>query len=396
MIDSTKPTFIQEFTPSQQAPLFHQLKLSYFTGQIQIRDARGLEYTFYLYLGRIIYATGGRHKVRRWKRHINQCCRDLNVDNESLGVILSTVKPAEEFPLPWEYLLLDFWLKEGKITREQLLRFIRSLVSEVLLDLSQSGKINYFTVAYNTKSLNPAVVIDADQVIVGAWKMWQDWQSAKLGDRSPNMAPVLKKPEELKLQISPETYRIMVQHTTGDYSLRDLSVKLNRGLVSLTKAFMVYVQLGVIELQEIPDLPSPQLDSIEPPSNFAQTSQKFLIGCVDDSPMVTGILEKLLNQAGYEFVGVNDSLQAFALFIARKPDLIFLDLVMPGTNGYELSASLRKLSIFRRTPIIMLTQNANILDRVRGKMSGFNDFVSKPIDSQEVLGIVERYLVTAT
>jgi len=391
MTNTNQLIFLQEFTASQQVSLFRQLKQNYFSGQIQI-NAQGSEYTFYLYLGRIIYATGGVHKVRRWKRHITQYCKNIQLDNESLAKVISIFRQTENIVLPWEYHVLDAWIKEEKITREELLGLTRSLVSEVLWDLSQIGSISYL-VKPDTVYLDPPVVIDADQVIVRAWKIWQDWQSAKLGDRSPNMSPVIKKPEELKLQISPETYEMMRQNITGEYSLRELSLKFNRNLISLTKALMVYIQLGLIELQEIPDLFSLESDSIKLPTSLTIPSNRFLIGCVDDSVMITRTLGKIVQDAGHDFLACNDSLQAFAMFMARKPNLIFLDLIMPATNGYELCAGLRKLAVFRQTPIILLTQNNNILDRMKGKMSGVNDFLSKPINRQEVLNIIGKYLL---
>jgi chemotaxis family two-component system response regulator PixG len=151
---------------------------------------------------------------------------------------------------------------------------------------------------------------------------------------------------------------------------------------------MNYVQLGIIELQEFPDLPAPLADCL---IYTKDKSNKLLIGCVDDSPMVCQTLEGIFKKAGHDFVAVGEGLKAFSTFIEFKPDLIFLDLVMPTMNGYELCKSLRKITAFQKTPIIMLTQNTNILDRMRGKLSGFNDFLSKPINSDDVLRVVHQY-----
>jgi chemotaxis family two-component system response regulator PixG len=378
---------IREFTAARQVSFFAEFKQNYFSGQIEIRDSQGREYTFFMYLGRIIYATGGVHQVRRWKRYINQYCPNIATDNETLAAILSKFKSTENPSLSWEYLLLALWLKQEKISREQLLRIIHYIICEIIFDLSQIGEITYLAKS-ETLVVNPAVIIDANQVIAGAWKMWLSWQSAKLRECSPNAVPILKKPEQLKSQLSPGNYQTMVKYTSGDYSLRDIATRLNHDLIAVTKGLMVYVQLGVIELEELPDLPTPESDFL---TSISSNTNKLLIGCVDDSQMVCKTLESIFKKAGHDFVAVSDGLKAFSTFIECKPDLIFLDLIMPTINGYQLCENLRRISVFQKTPIIMLTQNSNILDRLRGKLSGFNDFLSKPINSDDVLRVVHQY-----
>jgi two-component system, chemotaxis family, response regulator PixG len=92
---------------------------------------------------------------------------------------------------------------------------------------------------------------------------------------------------------------------------------------------------------------------------------------------------------------VQDSMRAIATLLSRKPELIFLDLVMPNTNGYEICSQLRKVSAFRDTPIVILTGNDGIIDRVRAKVVGASDFLSKPVDAATVLEVTNRYLQQA-
>jgi chemotaxis family two-component system response regulator PixG len=103
-------------------------------------------------------------------------------------------------------------------------------------------------------------------------------------------------------------------------------------------------------------------------------------------------MEALLTAAGYQFVGIDDGLRAFAVLLSRKPDLIFLDLVMPNTNGYEICSKLRSLPAFRKTPILILTGNDGIVDRVRAKLVGASDFLSKPVDAGTVLAVIRKHL----
>jgi CheY-like chemotaxis protein len=93
-----------------------------------------------------------------------------------------------------------------------------------------------------------------------------------------------------------------------------------------------------------------------------------------------------------QFIGINDPLRAIAILLARKPELIFLDLVMPNANGYEICGQLRRLSIFKHTPIVILTGNDGIVDRVRAKMVGSTDFLGKPVNPDQVLSTILKYI----
>ncbi|NEQ50040.1 MAG: response regulator, partial [Leptolyngbya sp. SIO3F4] len=95
---------------------------------------------------------------------------------------------------------------------------------------------------------------------------------------------------------------------------------------------------------------------------------------------------------GYQTHCIQDSLRAIAVLLSKKPALIFLDLVMPDTNGYELCSQLRRISCFKETPVVILTGNDGMIDRVRARMVGASAFLSKPIDPHQVLSVVERQL----
>ena len=89
---------------------------------------------------------------------------------------------------------------------------------------------------------------------------------------------------------------------------------------------------------------------------------------------------------------ITNPLQGISILLDRKPDLIFLDLVMPNTNGYELCTFLRKTSAFQNTPIVILTGHDGVIDRVRAKLSGSSEFLAKPPEPDKVLQVVERFL----
>jgi chemotaxis family two-component system response regulator PixG len=167
---------------------------------------------------------------------------------------------------------------------------------------------------------------------------------------------------------------------------------MKRDIVEVTRSLLFYIQMGLVELVTIPDLPSPVSTPVPKIPVALTTPTGPLIACVDDSPLVCQTMEALLTASGYQFVGVEDGLRAFSILIARKPEVIFLDLVMPNTNGYEICAKLRKLAFFRNTPIVILTGNDGIVDRVRAKLVGASDFLSKPVEAETVLSVIHKHL----
>lgn len=79
-------------------------------------------------------------------------------------------------------------------------------------------------------------------------------------------------------------------------------------------------------------------------------------------------MAQIVTQAGYRYVNLQDSVLALPTLLEKKPNLIFLDLVMPIANGYEICAQIRRALVFKDTPVIIVTSNDGIIDRVRAKL----------------------------
>ena len=361
------------------------LKQVQFTGRLLVKSSTKQEWTFYLYLGRILYATGGTHPVRRWQRNLTTYCPEIQCNQLNLPFDLSGSS--------WEYQLLYLWLKQQKITREQVAHVIQAIVAEVLFDCLQATQVTY-----QSKQENPLpcqlLLIDGEQALTAAREIWQTWQSAKVTALSPLLAPVIKRSEELQQQTSASAYRQLTVLLNGQHTLRDLALKMKRQVVEVTCSLLPYIQVGVVELIEIPDLPPPIAHASVPVPPVQIAHHKPLIACIDDSPLICQTMEKIITEAGYQFVAVQDPLRAIATLLSRKPDLIFLDLVMPNLNGYEICARLRKISALCDTPIVILS--GNIIDRVRAKVVGSSDYLDKPVKSETVLTVISKHLSTKT
>lgn len=372
------------------------LKQEQFSGNLLVKNTSSEgtpaqeTWNFCLFLGRILYATGGSHPVRRWQRNLLFQCPQLDIGqlkqllvNVSNPVTLSAVTS-------WEYQLLHLGVERQQLSREQVAKTIAGIVCEVLFDISQATQVSFQIKPEHISVPLQLALLDPGLVLAEVQKQKQLWQKVNASDRNANLAPTITHKEQLQQQVSAPVFQNLVKLLDGHRTLRELGVVMKRDAAQVTSSLLPFLKSGIVELIELPDFPAPTIPSAPKPA-VARTHAP-LIACVDDSPLVCQSMEKILTTGGYRFLGVQDSLRAIATLLSRKPDLIFLDLIMPNTNGYEICTQLRKVSAFRDTPIVILTGNDGIIDRVRAKIVGASGFLSKPANAETVLETTRQHL----
>ena len=111
--------------------------------------------------------------------------------------------------------------------------------------------------------------------------------------------------------------------------------------------------------------------------------KKILV--VDDSPTERHVLTDLLAKNGYQVLAADSGEQGIALAKQEHPDLILMDVVMPGMNGYQATRTLTRDEATRDIPIIMCTSKNQETDKIWGMRQGANDYLVKPIDPKVLL-----------
>jgi twitching motility two-component system response regulator PilH len=128
----------------------------------------------------------------------------------------------------------------------------------------------------------------------------------------------------------------------------------------------------------------------EKPRVNARSGTKVLI--IDDSPTIVALLKRMLEQSGYEPIDAVDAETGLALALSKKPDLIFLDIVLPGMNGFEALRRLRRDPVTKVTPIIMISGNELATEQFYAQRIGADDFMKKPFSRSEVFARIEKLL----
>jgi len=373
---------------------FKQCTQLQYNGRLSITSQKGYEWNFYYRLGQIVWATGGIHPHRRLRRHLAQTCPKID---------LSAIKLLpENISLDyWDYRLLESFFSQQLIKGEQINDIVVDVVTEILFDVVQQASCESLNCERNSEVIlsAPFVSTCAFMSVKYAQELWSNWLDLKLTNASPNLAPRLLKPEQLREKVSPDVYKRLENLINGDYTLWDLAARMKHSVLSVTRSLLSYIHQGIIELVEVPDLP---LAVVKDVNKVAQ--QKYhiapqikrknspLVACVDDSLQMCQILEQVVLSRGMNYISIKDSVEALGILIEHKPDLIFLDLIMPVVNGFEICAQLRRVSSFSDTPLIILTGSDGTFDKVRSKVFGATEFITKPIDPDKIVKVIDKYL----
>ena len=369
--------------------IFSVLKRLNFSGQLIWTDSQKHQWTLFINYGQVVYGTGGIHPVRQWYRHVQAQLSQKDLSYPTLQRTMVAL-PDPILPGCWDYQLLHHWLDLGVLSRKTFQHICQEILADVLFDIVHADNARYELVRHAPLPYQLMPVISEEDLLTSVQKLWEDWFRSDVKQYSPNLAPVIKHPEPIQAEVSPRVFESLMQLLDGQRSLRDLSVKLKQDVLNLTHALYPYIKADWIALKPIADFPPILVEEGDRDSSATDSSP--CIACIDDSLMVCKSMEQIIRAVGYEFLSTTEGAKAVPLLLAKKPDLIFLDLVMPDTNGYEICSQLRKISRFKETPIIILSGNDGLVDQVRARLLGASDFISKPIEPIIILAVIQKYL----
>lgn len=364
---------------------------------------------FFFFLGRLTYGIREMHRVRRWQRAINHYCPHFTVV-PSLSIDEAT----------WEMDVLIDAVANGQMTLTQAKGIAEATAQEVLFSVVGMPDLRFEWKHFTFKS-QPVALLPIDQVLQESTRLYTQWKDAGLGNLqsllwrfSPEVSPIIRCSQELQKRVSANQFKTLSNLIDGKRTVWDITLQTKQSLAAITRFLFEWARLGIIEFQEVEDWPSPlqekkriALTNLEAVRNEIDLptpkisepkepvgSPRPLIACIDDSPAIGELLQQIFVPLGYDLLSICEPLRAAAILLQRKPDLIFLDWVMPDINGYEFCSMLRKVPSFRQLPIVVLTANANMIDRLRAKTCGATEVLSKPIDQQKVIQCVKRYVVS--
>ncbi len=116
-----------------------------------------------------------------------------------------------------------------------------------------------------------------------------------------------------------------------------------------------------------------------------------LVVAVDDSQTVRKIVSITLERLGYRAMTAKEGVEALAMVAEAKPDLILLDITMPGMDGYQVCKAIKQNPVTRKIPVVMLSGKDGFFDKVKGRLAGATDYLTKPFHEATLAEAVRKY-----
>ncbi len=113
---------------------------------------------------------------------------------------------------------------------------------------------------------------------------------------------------------------------------------------------------------------------------------------VDDSPTEMFRFKEILNKHGFDVIEASNGADGVTLAQAELPDLILMDVVMPGVNGFQATRQIARGATTQHIPVVIVSTKDQDTDRVWGKRQGAMDYLTKPIDENQLISVIKQYL----
>jgi two-component system, chemotaxis family, response regulator PixG len=404
---------------------------------VNSRHIPNYQWQVFFHLGRVVWAINNQYRLRGWIRAIQFHCPILLSPQWMQTMALETAIHSSIEPGGlWEMYILNQAIQDQAITKSQSRAVIQDRVNEVFVDII--GLIDPKTQWISLKDFPEQLAwLDLEQILRQATPISLQWHNTLVSQSSlhalsisPHMALVIRDSQQLRTKVSVTLYDLLSKILDGRNTFWDVALRTDKSIGILLRSLMPLIIENILELKQLPDLEfskpkpltntsnndnqqqnsQPQEQKLAAPTTSSPSaatplsslpasgtltsasSPKGLIVCIDDSPVIAKELESILQPLGYKLLSILDPLQGVSTLLKHKPDLIFLDVMMPTTNGYEFCTFLRKTAVFKTVPIVMLTGHNGMFDRMRAKAVGCSDFLSKPPNPEKVRFTLEKFL----
>ena len=123
-----------------------------------------------------------------------------------------------------------------------------------------------------------------------------------------------------------------------------------------------------------------------------QDGRPLKVMVVDDSRTIRSTAEALLGKEGFTVLTAEDGFDALAKIAEDRPDIVFVDIMMPRLDGYQTCALIKNTQMFKQTPVIMLSSKDGLFDKARGRIVGSEQYLTKPFTRDELLSAIRKYV----
>lgn len=395
-----------------------------------VRDR--IRWSFYMERGRLVYAAHSLDSFERLERHLRGLSREVPALNDKLRSQLRLMfddpspdnakyKVTSEI-LCTEYLAILWLVNENylpKIMAGKLVARIIQEVVEAFLCLPNGG----FNGIYYEHFLQETYCsLSINRILEVVTQRLQSWYKLGPTVSSPYQCPYLVSQTSAEKRMSAETVQRLGRILRG-FNFCQLGALLSKDPLAIAQQLSPLISDGSILLREplspfdmlprtyylapaeerenIEKLSETFTDEVTSGDNISSISQVFTeqstktwkIVCIDDSESMLSIISSYLGSQDFQVTLIQDSMKALLKIVSIRPDLILLDIGMPNVDGYQLCSLIRKSSILKDIPIVMVTGNKGLIDRARARIAGATDYLTKPFVQADLLKMMMRHLM---
>lgn len=365
---------------------------------------RTVEWRFYFHQGQLTHATNSIDPFERLERHL----RGLSAVNSQLSgavrerarSLFANAPPSENCPQTADYRAILWLIQQKYLSATETRSLVAHLAGEVLQSYLLLDTIEPEFIPYSPV---PLVHLDYRTFLQDCRAKLQGWQKLTPHVQSSYQRPYLIEQGTI-VQSLPKQQRDKLKKILIGFNFRQLAVLVNQDPLVLARNLYPLIAKGAIRLRapqppfdRLPTLsrePDPRA-SLAPPEEIAPTRAigTTKLVCVDDSPAMLKAIKQFLSGHDVEIHTITDPLKALREIVRLEPKLILLDVGMPDLDGYRLCRLIRNHSLFKETPIIMVTGNTGMIDRAKAKVAGATDYLTKPFSQSDLEQMVSKYLV---
>jgi twitching motility two-component system response regulator PilG len=274
--------------------------------------------------------------------------------------------------------------QSGKLSLQQVRQLAFTCTQEAFVHIMAIGNAEMdFNLDVHLDVLILAASVQ--QIITPVKQLIWEWQKIRPYINSPLVRVYLSNIDSL--------YQLLWQQLQSTKAIESYQAALTQNLCLYSTASQLNIDVQQLTHMLLPLVRnrSAQISSY----GEKQDEERPLIACIDDSRTVQNSVKLTLESQGYEVLGFLQPAQAITKLSRTRPTLILMDISMPDINGYELCQIFRKSQNFKGVPILMLSSRDGMFDRIKAKMVGANDYMTKPFTPTDLVNLVNKYVSLA-
>ncbi len=402
---------------SYPAQMLQQLSESKTSGLLKA-SCQSVDWYFYFDIGQLIFANNTVAPGDRLDRHLRRLTHETETLTRQICLETEANFKSNFCTNLFErsdYQIIAYLIKNKFIKLADAATLLRRISIEVIESylLVASEQITQEFIPQKSDSSRIPCQFDLNNLLEESHKRVKRWKSMTPYILTPDQRPYFVNNTYAQQNLQLKHQQKLSKLLRG-FSFRHIGALLNQDELALAVRLYPLIKNQAILLRE-PQHPFEQLPKFSAPAaeeitqqpapeqieidkntfigQYAETIQKhWKIVCVDDSQTILNEISRYLGTEEFEVHTINESVKALMQIMTIKPDLVLLDVGMPGLDGYQLCSLLRKSPLFKTTPLVMVTANTGIIDRAKARLAGATDYMTKPFNQMELLKMVFRYL----